>query len=91
MHLHQFELALKDAEKCAELAPDFVKGHFRKGRALLGLEQYTEAVDALTLALKLKKNNKEIREALQQALLKKKDHGNNPIPSRVQSTTDSLV
>lgn len=71
MHIGQYELALKDSEKCVVLAPaDFVKAHFRLGKALLGLEQYEEAVLALTTALKLKKNNKEIREALQHALIK---------------------
>jgi len=70
MHLGQYELALKDSERCVEIAPDFVKAYFRKGKALLGLEQYAEAVEALTHALKLKKNNKEIREALQHAILK---------------------
>jgi len=84
MHLGQFELALKDSERCVEIAPDFVKAHFRKGKALLGLEQYSEAVEALTTALKLKKNNKEIRDALQHAILKKKDRGNNILPSSFQ-------
>lgn len=41
---------------------------------LVGLDQYGEAVSALSMALKLKKNNKEIRDALQVATLKKKDN-----------------
>eukprot|EP01124_Arcella_intermedia_P008971 TRINITY_DN15766_c0_g1_i3.p1 TRINITY_DN15766_c0_g1~~TRINITY_DN15766_c0_g1_i3.p1 ORF type:complete len:922 (-),score=214.55 TRINITY_DN15766_c0_g1_i3:938-3703(-) len=81
MHLDQYQLALKDAEKCLNLVPEFVKAHFRRGKALLGLELFSEAVDALSLALKLKKNNREIREALQFALLRKKDRGNNPLPA----------
>jgi hypothetical protein len=40
------------------------------GKALVGLDQYGEAVVALSTALKLKKNNKEIRDALQVASLK---------------------
>jgi tetratricopeptide (TPR) repeat protein len=67
MHLNQWELALKDSDVCIKLAPDFVKAHFRRGKALLGLAQYANAVDAFTTALKLKKDNKEIREVLQQA------------------------
>ena len=46
-NLEQYELALKDAEKCVQIAPDWVKGHFRKGKALIGLKQYTEAIAAL--------------------------------------------
>ena len=52
------------------MASNWVKGYFRKGKALIGLEQYGEAVDALRLALKLEKNNKEIKEALKYALIK---------------------
>lgn len=44
MKLGQYELALLDADRCAKLAPDFVKGHFRKGKALLELQLYTDAV-----------------------------------------------
>lgn len=74
MHLNQWELALRDSDICIKLAPEFVKAHFRRGKALLGLSQHAAAVDAFTSALKLKKDNKEIREVLQQANLRKKDN-----------------
>jgi len=37
------ELALRDAEQCIALAPDFPKGHLRLARALMGLGRYAEA------------------------------------------------
>eukprot|EP01127_Copromyxa_protea_P011932 TRINITY_DN3060_c0_g1_i7.p1 TRINITY_DN3060_c0_g1~~TRINITY_DN3060_c0_g1_i7.p1 ORF type:complete len:905 (+),score=192.01 TRINITY_DN3060_c0_g1_i7:212-2716(+) len=74
MHLSQWELALKDSDVCIRLAPEFVKAHFRRGKALVGLAQYAAAVDAFTTALKLKKDNKEIRDVLQLANSRKKDN-----------------
>eukprot|EP00640_Fibrocapsa_japonica_P000732 CAMPEP_0113937774 /NCGR_PEP_ID=MMETSP1339-20121228/4320_1 /TAXON_ID=94617 /ORGANISM="Fibrocapsa japonica" /LENGTH=572 /DNA_ID=CAMNT_0000940673 /DNA_START=71 /DNA_END=1789 /DNA_ORIENTATION=+ /assembly_acc=CAM_ASM_000762 len=38
--------ALKDAESCIKLKPDWPKGHGRKGAALHSLHQYEEAVQA---------------------------------------------
>lgn len=38
--------ALKDAEKCVELNPDFAEGYSRKGRSLLLLERIYEAKEA---------------------------------------------
>uniref|UniRef100_A0A6B2L400 Uncharacterized protein n=1 Tax=Arcella intermedia TaxID=1963864 RepID=A0A6B2L400_9EUKA len=76
MHIEQYELALWDSERCVQISPDLVKAHFRRGKSLLGLGQYAEAVDALTFALKLKKNNKEIRDTLQIATIQKNEKGN---------------
>jgi len=53
---HQFEKALRDAEKAISLAPDWPKGYFRKGRALAGLEKYVEAEQAFIQVLKLDRN-----------------------------------
>jgi len=72
-NLEQYELALKDAEKCIELAPDWVKGYFRKGKALFGLQQYVEAVDSLQHALTIERSNREIQEALKMAQAKMKE------------------
>ncbi|XP_063781844.1 tetratricopeptide repeat protein 31 isoform X2 [Pseudophryne corroboree] len=46
-----FKEALQDAEKALELQPRFIKGHFRKGRALKGLKRYSEAVAAFQQVL----------------------------------------
>ena len=37
------EKALEDADKCLSLQPDFVKGRFRRGVALVGLNRFQEA------------------------------------------------
>jgi stress-induced-phosphoprotein 1 len=66
--MEQYELALKDAEKCIQLCPSWVKGHFRKGKALIGLRQYQEAINALKQGLKIEVN-KELQDALKQAYL----------------------
>lgn len=42
----RFREALQDAEKSLELEPHFIKGHFRKGKALKGLQRYLEAITA---------------------------------------------
>uniref|UniRef100_A0A8C5M7M3 Uncharacterized protein n=1 Tax=Leptobrachium leishanense TaxID=445787 RepID=A0A8C5M7M3_9ANUR len=38
--------ALKDAEDALSLHPGFIKGHFRKGKAMKGLQKYPEAIEA---------------------------------------------
>lgn len=53
---HQFDRALKDAERAILLQKDWPKGYFRKGRALAGLRMFSEAEDAFTQVLKLDKN-----------------------------------
>mmetsp|Transcript_39876 Transcript_39876/g.120719 ORF Transcript_39876/g.120719 Transcript_39876/m.120719 type:complete len:483 (+) Transcript_39876:72-1520(+) len=47
--LTNFQGALQDAEESAALAPKYVKAHFRRGVALLELERYKEAHEALLL------------------------------------------
>lgn len=41
--LHQFEDALKDAEKCVSLDPDWAKGHIQMGSCYAGMGKYVEA------------------------------------------------
>ena len=41
--LHQFEDALRDAEKCVSLDPDWAKGHIQMGSCYAGMGQYAEA------------------------------------------------
>ncbi|MEQ2170465.1 hypothetical protein GOODEAATRI_000547, partial [Goodea atripinnis] len=36
--LEQYPQALGDAERSIELAPEWAKGYFRKGRALIGMK-----------------------------------------------------
>ena len=62
--------ALDDASSCASIAPDYVKGHFRKGLALHAMGAHGEAVVALTHAEKLDPKNTQVVEALRMAAFK---------------------
>lgn len=62
--------ALDDASRCASIAPDYVKGHFRKGLALHAMGAHGEAVVALTHAEKLDPKNTQVVEALRMAAFK---------------------
>lgn len=50
-------MALKDCDKCIELDPNFVKGHIRKGMALLAMKEMTKAQAAFQRAMELDENN----------------------------------
>jgi curved DNA-binding protein CbpA len=54
-HLQQYDRALKDAVTCIKLSPTWAKGYFRKGRALIGLLQFSDAEIAFQEVLKLDK------------------------------------
>ncbi|KAK1164477.1 hypothetical protein AOXY_G14805 [Acipenser oxyrinchus oxyrinchus] len=54
--VEQYNSALADAETSIQLAADWPKGYFRKGRALMGMKRYSEAVKALSVVLKLDQN-----------------------------------
>lgn len=51
--LEQYPLALADAEKSIQMAPDWPKGYYRRGSALMGLKRYSEAEKAMEQVLKL--------------------------------------
>ncbi|XP_077438374.1 uncharacterized protein LOC144061637 isoform X2 [Vanacampus margaritifer] len=57
--LEQYRKGLSDAERSIQLAPDWPKGHFRKGSALMGMQRYSEAEKAMEQVLKLDKNCEE--------------------------------
>ncbi|XP_038157829.1 tetratricopeptide repeat protein 31-like [Cyprinodon tularosa] len=50
--MQEYEKALTDAELSLSFSPGWVKGLFRKGRALVGLKRYEEAADAFRDVLK---------------------------------------
>ncbi|CAN0101531.1 unnamed protein product [Lampetra planeri] len=62
--LRQFPKALKDADVALELFPGWAKGHFRRGRALLGLEKYKQAEEAFKRVLDLDKDCDDAVDAL---------------------------
>uniref|UniRef100_A0AAY5LBC8 Uncharacterized protein n=1 Tax=Esox lucius TaxID=8010 RepID=A0AAY5LBC8_ESOLU len=51
--LELYQSALSDAQTSIQLAPDWPKGHFRKGSALMGLKRYGEAQKAMQQVLSL--------------------------------------
>ncbi|XP_053189004.1 stress-induced-phosphoprotein 1 [Scomber japonicus] len=57
--LEQYPQALADAERSIQLAPEWPKGHFRKGSALMGMKRYSEAEKAMEQVLKLDKDCEE--------------------------------
>ncbi|XP_053274875.1 uncharacterized protein LOC128436945 [Pleuronectes platessa] len=62
--LERHSAALKDAQRSIELAPDWPKGFFRKGCALMGLKRYKEAEEAMEQVLKLDQHINEASSKL---------------------------
>ncbi|XP_044047134.1 STI1-like protein isoform X1 [Siniperca chuatsi] len=62
--LEQYSSALTDAQRSIQLAPDWPKGYFRKGCALMGLKRYSEAEKAIEQVLKLDQHCKEASSKL---------------------------
>jgi tetratricopeptide (TPR) repeat protein len=56
--------ALHDAEKCLELAPDFVKGYSRLGAAQQSLKRFEAAKDTFKKGIEFDPNNKSLWAAL---------------------------
>jgi tetratricopeptide (TPR) repeat protein len=59
-------MALRDADKCIELKPQWFKGFSRRGDALFKLERYDEACDAYRDALERDPGNAAIQASLDQ-------------------------
>ncbi|TNN85204.1 Tetratricopeptide repeat protein 31 [Liparis tanakae] len=62
--MQEYEKALTDAELCLSMWPGWVKGLFRKGRALAGLQRYEEAAQAFREVLKLDSSCAEAAQEL---------------------------
>eukprot|EP01035_Chromulina_nebulosa_P030722 gene30722-40850_t len=56
--------ALKDAEKCVELAPTWSKGYSRLGAAQQSLKRFDAAIDNFKKGIELDPNNKTLWAAL---------------------------
>eukprot|EP00741_Cyanophora_paradoxa_P014918 tig00020830_g14392.t1 len=62
-----YHKALQDAEWAIERRRDWSKGYFRKGKALLALQNYEDAHSALLTALKHEPGNEEVKRAVEES------------------------
>ncbi|KAJ0063090.1 hypothetical protein NL108_012052, partial [Boleophthalmus pectinirostris] len=65
--MQRFEEALSDAEVSLSMEPNWIKGLFRKGKALCGLKKYYEASLAYRDVLNLDSTSQEARMELKRA------------------------
>lgn len=74
--LEQYPQALADAERSIQLAPEWPKGYFRKGIALMGMKRYSEAEKAMEKVLRLDKDCEEaVTDLLNCKVLQLMEHG----------------
>jgi len=66
--LAEFRMACDDAEQCVKRDPKFVKGHIRKGMALLAMKKTSEAAESFQNALELDENNAEALDGYHKAM-----------------------
>lgn len=62
--------AVKDADKCIELKPDFAKGYSRKGTAQFFMKEFDKAMETYKLGLEQDPSNEELRAGLQRCVQK---------------------
>ncbi|XP_062214978.1 uncharacterized protein LOC133915718 isoform X3 [Phragmites australis] len=55
--------ALHDAIACIRLRPEWTKGYYRKGAALMSLKEYKQACDAFMAGVKLDPTNEDMQQA----------------------------
>jgi len=60
--------ALKDAEKCIEINPKFVKGYIRKGNALFLMKDYRKCLETYQLGIEIEPNNPELVTGIQKCV-----------------------
>merc|ERR1719198_2402364 len=66
--LMEWQLALKEANKCVEMEPTFVKGWSRKAGIHFYLKEYHKAIDAYNAILKIDPNNEEAKAGLESVI-----------------------
>ena len=67
--LAAFNEALKDAEKCIEIAPEFAKGYTRKGHVEFFTKQYDKALETYQAGLAKDPENEELRDGLRRTMI----------------------
>ncbi|XP_038554293.1 uncharacterized protein si:dkey-33c12.4 [Micropterus salmoides] len=65
--MQQYENALRDADVALSMEPNWIKGLFRKGKALCGLKRYYEASLIYKDVLKLESSSAEATQELKRA------------------------
>jgi stress-induced-phosphoprotein 1 len=69
LKLMEANYALKDAEKCLAIDPNFVKGWARKGNCHHLMKEYHKALDAFEKGLKMDPANKDCLEGKQKTMM----------------------
>eukprot|EP01010_Urceolus_cornutus_P000742 NODE_1253_length_1006_cov_288.328109_g964_i0.p1 GENE.NODE_1253_length_1006_cov_288.328109_g964_i0~~NODE_1253_length_1006_cov_288.328109_g964_i0.p1 ORF type:complete len:276 (-),score=82.18 NODE_1253_length_1006_cov_288.328109_g964_i0:178-951(-) len=76
--------ALADAEKCIQLKPEWVKGHFRQGVALFKMGKYDLATASYKKSLEIDPNNEDIQNKFNEARALMKKQADNMAPNRIR-------
>lgn len=81
LSMEKADEALKDADKCIEIKPDWVKGYTRKGAALHKKRDYEEAVKAYEDGLKVDPSNAACSSGLEEVKKAMSSNTFNPLAS----------
>jgi len=84
------EEALRDAKRCLNLEPTFIKAHYRKAQAMHRLEKWSDALEACTEGLSHHAGNAEI-EKLKEDIQKDWDADNDRKEKLQQEANDLTV
>ncbi|KAJ3400696.1 hypothetical protein HDU80_006692 [Chytriomyces hyalinus] len=68
LKMGQLDMALQMAERCVGLKPDWSKGWYRKGAALMKQSKYTEAASAFQTGLDCSPEDAELKRAYMEAV-----------------------
>ncbi|KAJ3256825.1 hypothetical protein HDU77_002963 [Chytriomyces hyalinus] len=68
LKMGQLDMALQMAERCVGLKPDWSKGWYRKGTALMKQSKYTEAASAFQTGLDCSPEDAELKRAYMEAV-----------------------
>ncbi|TVU45708.1 hypothetical protein EJB05_05204, partial [Eragrostis curvula] len=75
LKMEQAQDALRDANACIRLRPEWAKGYYRKGAALMSLKEYKQACDAFMAGFKKDPTNEDLAKAFWEAAeAMKKEH-----------------
>lgn len=70
LKLGAFDDALKDADRCLELRPDFVKAHARRGHSYFWTKQFNRALQAYDDGLKIDPDSADCKEGRMRTMMK---------------------